>query len=236
MANLRNNTGSPAAARSGESVQEVRDRWAGEISTTDLPPEPTWNEPWTPMDTRFGMPSANGQMERGGQMRPGAMGMQTGQMESMNDQQMGRMDGMQMGQSSGMQSQSGGLQMSRSGQSPQSNGLNMSNNLPSEVIESPTTVNEAFLGSLKATLMRNKGNYIVATFLVGTQNTVSWEGILYEVGNDYVTIYQPGRDRYIVNDMYSLRYMEFYDTRRRDLCNELLRQQEQQNGWQNGSW
>ena len=103
-------------------------------------------------------------------------------------------------------------------------GLQMQNNLPSEVIESPTTVNEAYLGSLKATLLRNRGNFIVATFLIGTQNTVSWEGILYEVGNDYVTIYQPGRDRYVVTDMYSLKYMEFYDTRRREMCDELLAQ------------
>ena len=108
----------------------------------------------------------------------------------------------------------------------------MSNLLPSEVIESPTSMNEAYLGSLKAMLLRNKGNYIVANFLVGTQNTVSWEGILYEVGNDYVTIYQPGRDRYIVSDIYSLRYMEFYDIQRRELCNQLLRER----GWQNSSW
>ena len=105
--------------------------------------------------------------------------------------------------------------------------LNMQNNLPIEIIESPTTVNEAYLGSLKANLVRNKGNYIVATFLVGTQNLVSWEGILYEVGNDYLTIYQPGRDRYIVIDMYSLRYMEFYDTQRREMCDQLLRERNQ---------
>lgn len=111
------------------------------------------------------------------------------------------------------------------GQMTASNGLQMSNQLPSEVVESPTSTQEAFLGSLKATLIRNKGNYIVATFLVGTQGTVSWEGILYDVGNDYVTIYQEGRDRYIVCDIYSLRYMEFYDTRRRELCDRLLASQ-----------
>ena len=44
------------------------------------------------------------------------------------------------------------------------------------------------------------------------------------MGNDYVTIYQPGRDRYVVSDMYSLKYMEFYDTRRRQMCDELLAQ------------
>lgn len=109
--------------------------------------------------------------------------------------------------------------------SGQSGGLQMQNNLPTEVIESPTTTNEAYLGSLKAMLLRNRGNYIVATFLIGTQNTVSWEGILYEVGNDYVTIYQPGRDRYVVSDMYSIKYMEFYDTQRRRMCDEMLARQ-----------
>lgn len=96
--------------------------------------------------------------------------------------------------------------------------LQMQNNLPSEVIEAPTTVGEAYLGSLKAMLAKNVGNYIVATFLVGTQNMVSWEGILYDVGNDYLTIYQENRDRYIVSDYYSLKFMEFYDEECRRLC------------------
>lgn len=113
-------------------------------------------------------------------------------------------------------------QFQSSGQMTAPGGLQMRNNLPAEVVESPTSTQEAYLGSLKAMLQRNKGNYIVATFLVGTQNTVSWEGILYDVGNDYVTIYQEGRDRYIVCDMYSLRYMEFYDVRRRQLCDRLI--------------
>lgn len=194
MANIRNNTMSPAAARSGESMQEVRDRWAGEVNTTGMDQtERPWNQPWTPADTRFGIP---------------------GQGQTMDQM---------MGPSS--------LQMSRSGQSPQRGELNMQNNLPDEVVESPTTLNEAYLGSLKATLQRNKGNFIVATFLIGTQNLMTWEGILYEVGNDYMTIYQPARDRYVVIDMYSLKYMEFYDTRRRDLRNELLRERGIENNW-----
>ena len=47
-----------------------------------------------------------------------------------------------------------------------------------------------------------------------------------------MTIYHPGRDRYILSDIYSLRYMEFYDIQRRELCNQLLRER----GWQNSSW
>ena len=104
--------------------------------------------------------------------------------------------------------------------------LDLRNNLPSEVITDPVSVEEAYRGSLKAMLQKYVGNYVVATFLVGTQNTTSWEGILYDVGNDYMTIYQEGRDRYIVSDIYSLKFIEFYDTRCRDICDEVLR-----SGW-----
>lgn len=107
--------------------------------------------------------------------------------------------------------------------------LDMKNDLPTEVIDAPTTVGEADAGSWKAMLSRNLGNFVVATFLIGTQGTVAWEGVLYDVGNNYLTIYQAGRDRYIVCDIYSLKYIEFYDTSRRQMCDELLRQQQ---GWQ----
>ena len=66
--------------------------------------------------------------------------------------------------------------------------------------------------SLKGLLMRNIGFYIVAGFLVGTQSPVSWEGILYSVGNDYIVIYQPDVDRYITGDLYSLKFVEFHNT------------------------
>ena len=104
----------------------------------------------------------------------------------------------------------------------------MRNDLPEEVIQAPTSVGEAYLGSWKALLSRYEGSYVVATFLVGTQNTVSWEGILFDVGNDYLTIYQEARDRYIVSDYYSLKFVEFYDIQRRQRCAELLRE----DGWQ----
>ena len=104
----------------------------------------------------------------------------------------------------------------------------MQNDLPVEAIQAPTSVGEAYLGSWKALLSRYEGSYVVATFLVGTQNTVSWEGILFDVGNDYLTIYQEARDRYIVSDYYSLKFIEFYDVERRRRCAELLRE----DGWE----
>ena len=104
-------------------------------------------------------------------------------------------------------------------------GRDIENNLPPGEIGAPDSLEEVFRGSMKALLLRNIGNYVVATFLIGTQGTVSWEGILYDVGNDYLAIYQTGRDQYIVSDLYSLKYVEFYDTRRREMCDALLAQQ-----------
>ena len=77
---------------------------------------------------------------------------------------------------------------------------------------------------MNAMLSQNIGNYVVVTFLVGTQGLVNWEGILYEVGNNYLTIYQESRDRYIVADIYSVKFVEFYDTQRRKLCDSLIQQ------------
>lgn len=106
--------------------------------------------------------------------------------------------------------------------------LNLRHRQPVEVIEAPTSTGEAFLGSLKAMLLQNRGNFVAATLLIGTQGTMVWEGILHEVGNDYFIIYQTGRQRYILCDIYALKYMEFYDTKQRELCEHLL----QENGAQ----
>lgn len=102
--------------------------------------------------------------------------------------------------------------------------LDLETHQPIEVVEAPASMNEAFLGSLKSMLLRNRGNFVTATFLIGTQGTTAWEGILHDVGNDYLIIFQPGRERYIACDIYSLKYIEFYDTRRRAICEDVLRQ------------
>lgn len=96
--------------------------------------------------------------------------------------------------------------------------LQMKNSLPHEVVEAPITAEEAYKGSLKSLLNKNLGNFIVATFLVGTQGTTTWEGVLYDVGNDYLAIYQEARDRFIVGDIYSLKFIEFYDLKRERFC------------------
>ena len=90
--------------------------------------------------------------------------------------------------------------------------LNMHSGLDLDALDGPFTNADLAKAYLKGLLMRNIGFYIVAGFLVGTQAPVSWEGILYSVGNDYIVIYQPDVDRYITGDLYSLKFVEFHNT------------------------
>ena len=113
--------------------------------------------------------------------------------------------------------------------------LDLETHQPIEVVESPTSTSEAFLGSMKAMLLRNRGSFVTATFLIGTQGTTTWEGILHDVGNDHIIIFQPGRQRYIACDIYALKYIEFYDTRERDACAQLLRQSDLNSGMNRGT-
>ena len=83
--------------------------------------------------------------------------------------------------------------------------------LSQQVIGNPMTVEEAYLGSMQAMLAREIGAHIAATFLVGTAQLLRSEGQLTEVGNNYITMYQADRDRYVVGDFNSLRFVEFFE-------------------------
>ena len=131
--------------------------------------------------------------------------------------------------------QSGGVPAVHNEFQGSSGTLDLETHQPIEVIESPTSTSEAFLGSMKSMLLRNRGSFVTATFLIGTQGTTTWEGILHDVGNDHIIIFQPGRQRYIACDIYALKYIEFYDTRERDACAQLLRQSGLNSGMDRGT-
>ena len=83
---------------------------------------------------------------------------------------------------------------------------------------SPADGRQAYHASLRSLLSRNVGYYIICTFLVGTQGSVTWQGILHTVGSDYLVLYQPNYDRYISCDLYSLKFAQFHDTRSTPYC------------------
>ena len=72
-----------------------------------------------------------------------------------------------------------------------------------------STSEQILHSSWKSLMARNVGRSVIVSFLIGTQNTIVTHGILYEVGNDYIALYQPDEQSYISADLYSIRFMEF---------------------------
>jgi len=92
------------------------------------------------------------------------------------------------------------------------NSLDLENPLTQEEMANPTSNSEVYQASLKSLLARNLGYYVVATFQMGGQGTVSVPGILHTVGNDYIVLYQPENGRYVTGDLYALKFVDFHET------------------------
>ena len=80
---------------------------------------------------------------------------------------------------------------------------------PQDSFIEPLSASEAARNSWRALLARNVGRNVLVRFLVGTQNITTVEGELYEVGTDYIVIYQPLWDSHITADLYMVKFVEF---------------------------
>ena len=89
----------------------------------------------------------------------------------------------------------------------------MKNPLSMRQTANPSDSHDVYLASLRSLLDRNIGYFISATFLLGTNQTVTWQGILHTVGSDFLVLYQPNSERYISCDFYSLKFVQFYNTK-----------------------
>lgn len=69
---------------------------------------------------------------------------------------------------------------------------------------------EEMRGSMQAILAQNVGNYVVIEFLIGTQETIRKQGMLYFVGRSYVTLYDEAVNNFIVCDVFSIKFVYFY--------------------------
>ncbi len=94
----------------------------------------------------------------------------------------------------------------------------MKNPVDMESTHTPADNRQAYQASLRSLLDRNVGYFVVATFLVGTQQSVTWQGILHTVGSDYMVLYQPDYERYISCDLYSLKFAQFHDVKGVPYC------------------
>lgn len=121
------------------------------------------------------------------------------------------MPGMPMGGMNG-EVMPGGMSSSMAQSQRMKNPLNM------EQTHMPSNASESFHASLRSLLHRNIGYFIRATFLVGTQQSVTWQGILHTVGSDYIVLYQPNYERYISCDLYALKFVQFHDSKNMPYC------------------
>ena len=120
-------------------------------------------------------------------------------------------------QSNGQQGMTGGATMMEVAPSGSPNGAatyypeaaDGLTSVPPDLFDDHLSADEAAQHSWRALLARNVGRNVIANFLLGTQNTVSVEGQLYEVGSDYLVIYQPAWDSHITADLYSVKFVEF---------------------------
>ena len=74
----------------------------------------------------------------------------------------------------------------------------------SEFVQSP-----AYQGSWQQALRNNEGQYCVIDFLIGTNNIVQKEGLLYDVGVSFIVLYEPLTGNYVVCDLYAIKFVTF---------------------------
>lgn len=91
--------------------------------------------------------------------------------------------------------------------------------VPIELPDSPTmeaqSIEQAYQDSFQAVLAANLGYYVVIEFLIGTSGLTEKEGLLYAVGNNFVTLYEAETNRYIVCDLFSIKFVTIYNQRTR---------------------
>lgn len=69
---------------------------------------------------------------------------------------------------------------------------------------------EQMRGSMQNILSQNIGEYVVVEFLIGTERIMRKQGLLYEVGRSFVTLYDEDVNNYIVCDIFSIKFVYFY--------------------------
>lgn len=74
----------------------------------------------------------------------------------------------------------------------------------------PSFDSEEMRGSMQAILSQNIGAYVVVEFLIGTQEIIRKQGMLYFVGRNFVTLYDEAVNNFIVCDIFSVKFVYFY--------------------------
>ena len=70
-----------------------------------------------------------------------------------------------------------------------------------------------FQGSMQQVLQENVGNYVIVEFLIGTGSLTSRQGQLYYVGAQFLVLYDEFEDRFVVCDIFSVKFVTFLEGR-----------------------
>ena len=70
-----------------------------------------------------------------------------------------------------------------------------------------------FQGSMQQVLQENVGKYVIVEFLIGTNGLTSRQGMLYYVGTQFLVLLDEFESRYIVCDIFSVKFVTFLEGR-----------------------
>lgn len=69
---------------------------------------------------------------------------------------------------------------------------------------------EEMRGSMQMILADNIGQFVVIEFLIGTEEIIRKQGMLYFVGRSFVTLYDEAANNFIICDIFSVKFVYFY--------------------------
>ncbi len=75
-----------------------------------------------------------------------------------------------------------------------------------------SSISQSQVMMLGEQLQTSIGYYVSCEFLIGTQILETRDGILAKVGTNFLTLYQPNLERYIVCDLYALKFITIYNS------------------------
>ena len=70
-----------------------------------------------------------------------------------------------------------------------------------------------FQGSMQQVLQENVGKYVIVEFLIGTGSLTSRQGMLYYVGAQFLVLYDEFESRFVVCDIFSVKFVTFLEGR-----------------------
>ncbi|MBO5231348.1 MAG: hypothetical protein J6B88_01875 [Clostridia bacterium] len=73
---------------------------------------------------------------------------------------------------------------------------------------------DAYQGSIQQIMRDNIGEYMDVEFLIGTSGLTTRSGQLTNVGVSYIVLYDRSKDRYMICDLYSIKFVTIYDPNR----------------------